>query len=326
MNDKNILIIGCGRHAKGNIYPSVLLNGGSIKAISARHPASARSCADTFAKDAAVYDDYKKMLDKEDTDKVIIVLPADSAVPVTLDCLRLGKMVFVEKPLGMSLEQAGQIAEAAEAANSRLMVGFMKRFAPVYLKIKEAIVSSTYGAPCSFHAFFGVDASQFCKNDRDFFYFVAIHYIDLLYSLFGEPSNLSAYKNTVGNGMSYSLNFQFKNGVVGTLSLENRSAWTREAENLEVTFEDGFAATDNTETVSFHESSCADGKAWSNLQECTKTYTCTCNPASGIEKDLYLRGFCGEISAFLENSFADDCQENYAVTKICEDILGQLLI
>ncbi|MFZ5833061.1 MAG: Gfo/Idh/MocA family protein [Planctomycetota bacterium] len=51
------------------------------------------------------YDDFRKVLDRNDIDGVIIATPDHWHVPIALMAARAGKDAYVEKPLGLTLEQ-----------------------------------------------------------------------------------------------------------------------------------------------------------------------------------------------------------------------------
>lgn len=89
--------------------------------------------------------------------------------------MKIAQKKLVDKPLGWNTSEAAHIADTAEAAGVVLMVGFMKRYSPVYMKLKEWITEEMLGAARSFEARFTVDSTPFCKNDEEFMKLAAIH-------------------------------------------------------------------------------------------------------------------------------------------------------
>ena len=62
---------------------------------------------------AKVWKDFRRMLDQQkDIDAVVIATPDHWHVPVALAAVRAGKDVYVEKPLGLSIEQNKALREA----------------------------------------------------------------------------------------------------------------------------------------------------------------------------------------------------------------------
>jgi len=74
------------------------------------------------------YDSHTALLEDSSIDAVVTVLPRPSTGPVSLDCLKAGKHILTEKPMCGSVAQAQVLNEAAEKANRRHIVGYMKRF------------------------------------------------------------------------------------------------------------------------------------------------------------------------------------------------------
>ncbi|MDA8088632.1 MAG: Gfo/Idh/MocA family oxidoreductase [Nitrospiraceae bacterium] len=68
---------------------------------------------------------------------VDVCTPVTSHKEIILAALKKGKHVFCEKPLCMSLLEAFQIKGAAENAEKMLMVGYLYRFHPAFVKVKE---------------------------------------------------------------------------------------------------------------------------------------------------------------------------------------------
>ena len=68
-----------------------------------------------------VYDDWRRMLDADNVDAVLILTPVALHHQVALDCLRAGKHVLIEKPFAVSV-RAGQ-AVVEEARRRSLVVG-----------------------------------------------------------------------------------------------------------------------------------------------------------------------------------------------------------
>ncbi|WP_394826823.1 Gfo/Idh/MocA family protein [Pendulispora albinea] len=63
--------------------------------------------------------------------------PTEQHVPITEQLLRAGVDVYVDKPLAYELEGARRIVELAEVMGRSLMVGFNRRYAPVYVAARE---------------------------------------------------------------------------------------------------------------------------------------------------------------------------------------------
>jgi predicted dehydrogenase len=135
----------------------------------------------------------------KDADVVDIVTPSDSHAALCEEALRLGKDVFVEKPMTMTGREAERLA--AEVARSRriLQVGYYYRFHPIAQHIREQIRRGELG-------------QIRCLSGR------FIHFIDLFNALIGEsPREVYAViRDHFGRGMEdFSLVLlQYPSGIV----------------------------------------------------------------------------------------------------------------
>jgi predicted dehydrogenase len=75
-------------------------------------------------------DDYRRLLDDDDVDIVIIGTKQDMHAQFACEALAAGKWALVEKPVGETLAQMEQVVTAAASAPGRLAVGHNRRFAP----------------------------------------------------------------------------------------------------------------------------------------------------------------------------------------------------
>ncbi|WP_413507656.1 Gfo/Idh/MocA family protein [Serratia proteamaculans] len=70
-------------------------------------------------------------------DAVFVHSSTASHFQVIEELLRLGVHVYVDKPLAETVEQGEQLIALAEKQGKTLMVGFNRRFAPVYRQLKQ---------------------------------------------------------------------------------------------------------------------------------------------------------------------------------------------
>ncbi|MCB0034295.1 MAG: Gfo/Idh/MocA family oxidoreductase, partial [Anaerolineales bacterium] len=77
-----------------------------------------------------------------DIDVVVLATPHNQHAEQVLTALERGKHIFCEKPLCLTAAELAQIEDAyKQAANSHLMVGFNRRFAPLAVKMQEFVAS-----------------------------------------------------------------------------------------------------------------------------------------------------------------------------------------
>src|SRR5690606_20527686 len=68
--------------------------------------------------------------------------PHNSHASYTMEALKAGKNVFVEKPLAMNYDELEEVKKVYQESNQKLMVGFNRRFSPIAEKIKSEFVNN----------------------------------------------------------------------------------------------------------------------------------------------------------------------------------------
>ncbi|WP_017812370.1 Gfo/Idh/MocA family protein [Paenibacillus shenyangensis] len=329
MQSTGLAFVGAGFHATTNIYPAAVAAGAEIQAIATRSLERSQQALLRFGSQGQAYDRYQDLLDNEHYRNIVIVAQPEDQFQMTMTALQAGKNVYTDKPLGWNAVQAQQAAEAAAASDSILMVGFMKRYAPVYQQLKELIDRRELGRVRSFQMNFAVDGTPFCKNEEQFIKLAAIHMIDLIRYLFGEAVDVTGLSMDEQGHLSQSISLRMDDGVIGSAYFTSMTAWSRESEQVTVTFENGFAIAHEINELRIHKSLVTDDLPWKSLQEQDTIYTPSATPMSGSYRDLYLRGFVGEM-----NHFMDCCnqgtvplssgQDNIATMALCDRILKAL--
>ena len=93
---------------------------------------------------ARVLSDYKSGL--KDVDSVIIIVPHNLHHLITIDCLKAGKNVLLEKPLANTLAEADEMIATADRAKLTLMVAYPHRYRKSMQKFKQLIEMGHYGS------------------------------------------------------------------------------------------------------------------------------------------------------------------------------------
>ncbi len=93
------------------------------------------------------YSDYREMLESPDIDAVEILLPHNLHLPVTLEALKAGKHVSLQKPMCLDMDEARQIIEAADRADVTFrMVENYRTYEP-YERAKSMLEAGEIGDP-----------------------------------------------------------------------------------------------------------------------------------------------------------------------------------
>jgi len=137
--DVTINMIGAGNYAAAVLLPAFAKAGAGLGVIASSGGLTAATQARKFGF-SAVSTDIAEVVADEAASAVVIATRHDSHADLTVDALLKGKHVFVEKPLGLTLDEVDRVQAAQEAApRSLLMVGFNRRFAPSVVSAKAVI-------------------------------------------------------------------------------------------------------------------------------------------------------------------------------------------
>jgi predicted dehydrogenase len=94
---------------------------------------------------ARQFDDYRELLLCDGVDAVSIALPNYLHAPVTIDALKAGKHVHLDKPFAMNARQAAVVIATAKKARRVLMVGQNQRFTRDAQMLKRFIERGALG-------------------------------------------------------------------------------------------------------------------------------------------------------------------------------------
>jgi predicted dehydrogenase len=171
---------------------------------------------------AAAGTEVGELLDDETIDAVFVVTRHSSHAALTCRALEMGKAVFVEKPLALTLEEIDRILATIESSgNDRLMVGFNRRFAPLLVSMRDRfgpreprsfvryLVNAGPLAPDSWYANSELEGSRFLGEGG--------HFIDTVsWWLGSDPIEVSAVAGADPDEVHVTL--RYDGGSLGTIS------------------------------------------------------------------------------------------------------------
>ena len=76
---------------------------------------------------ADVYEDYRKLLDRNDIDAVIIGTPDHWHTKICIDAMRAGKDIYCEKPLTLTIDEGKKLGQVAKETGRVVQVGTQQR-------------------------------------------------------------------------------------------------------------------------------------------------------------------------------------------------------
>ena len=96
---------------------------------------------------AALYADYRELLQKEDVELCDVVLPSDLHYDVSRAVLESGRHLLLEKPMTLSVERCRELIEIARARGRVLAIGHELRLSSLWGKVKELVDAGAIGDP-----------------------------------------------------------------------------------------------------------------------------------------------------------------------------------
>jgi myo-inositol 2-dehydrogenase/D-chiro-inositol 1-dehydrogenase len=90
--------------------------------------------------------DYADII-RNDAIKVVYIstTPEPTHYPIARDCLKAGKHVLLEKPIGLELAEADDLISISERNNVKFTIGYSQRFNPKIAYAKKKIADGTLG-------------------------------------------------------------------------------------------------------------------------------------------------------------------------------------
>ena len=145
-------VIGSGgmgaRHAE---TLSATVSGARVGGVMDLDRSRAEKLAAGCGSDVMVFEDEQELIQHDGIDAVVITTPDDTHAGLVMECLQHEKPVFCEKPLATTVEDARGIVDAeGELGRKVVQVGFMRRYDPQHLDVKNAIDSGAIGQPVLF--------------------------------------------------------------------------------------------------------------------------------------------------------------------------------
>jgi len=223
-------IVGCGRIAQR--HAEHISKKGQLIAVCDIVPEKALALARQYGANA--YTDYKEMLSAEPLTEVIAVCsPNGLHAHHSIEGLKAGYNILCEKPMGITVNECGEMIQAAERANKRLFAIKQNRYNPPVVAVKKLLNEGRMGRVLS------LQLSCFWNRNYDYYanswkgtkdldggtlFTQFSHFIDLLYWLNGDVEEVSAL---MGNFLHQGeIDFEdtgvvllkFTNGSIGTIN------------------------------------------------------------------------------------------------------------
>jgi UDP-N-acetylglucosamine 3-dehydrogenase len=218
--------------------------------------------------------DYRELLNK-DIDMVIVALPPYLHPKVCSDFLKRGINVFCQKPIAANSKDAQQLVNIVRKSNAKFMVGYLWRFHPAIIKLREVMQNGDLGKIYivnvkDSHAVYGrkdypdVKWRKERKHGGGVTLILAIHELDLVpWMLSKKPLQVFA----TGGNLFYGPGSETEDSMRALMKLEGRASfyldtnwWSHNESILEFEFigSEGRAIIENPRTRPLMKDSSGD--------------------------------------------------------------------
>lgn len=235
----NVALIGAGNFARRQHLPNLSrIRECRLRAICDADRSVLDAVASAHPSDYTC-EDARRVFDDPAVQAVVIAVRHDLQPELAIAALRSGKHVYVEKPLGHGPGDCARVAEAARQADRRLAVGFNRRYAPIYRRLREVIASA--GGCFNVHVRMADDAWRWANNYPPGFLLPldAGHLFDLLRWLCGAEIEQVACLSSRAEDDAMLL--RMDNGCVATIQLSGNASMDLPKEQVDVITQRGAA-------------------------------------------------------------------------------------
>ncbi len=138
-------IVGCGRAGYGMHTRELEARGKMFQVVAACDPLKERRENMEKLYGCKTYKTLEELLTDDEVEMVDIATRSPDHVPHTLMALKAGKIVFLEKPIALSYQEAKKLLRATSKRPGKLFVRHNRRFEPTFQHIRELIASGILG-------------------------------------------------------------------------------------------------------------------------------------------------------------------------------------
>jgi len=202
--------------------------GARLVAVADINEERCRKAADAHGCDT--YEDYHKMLERDDVDVVLVMSPSGMHADMGMDAAAAGKHVVTTKPIDVSLEKTDRLIEACNKAGVVLAVDFNCRYVPDNWKVRKALDEGLFGRLVlgearlkwwrghqyfiGWHGTWAQDGGGSLMNQT-------VHQVDLLQWYMGPVARVTArfgvFTHDIESEDLVTAMLEFKNGAWGTI-------------------------------------------------------------------------------------------------------------
>ncbi|HEY6951905.1 MAG TPA: bi-domain-containing oxidoreductase, partial [Bacteroidota bacterium] len=256
----NIGFLGAGSFAQASLLPPLQAHPGiSLVGVCTGNGLNAKSTARSFRFQFATTNS-RDIIDQESIGTVFIATRHNLHAAYTIEALKKGKNVFVEKPLAMNEDELGSIVKtyqtiARSGKNGLLMVGYNRNFAPSVKTAKAFFAEATGPYVINYRVNAGsMPSTHWTRNPSEGGGRIigeVCHFVALMQHFVGAtPDRVFAEQMSASGSMnpeddSAVITIRFGDGSIGTISYLANGASSVPKEYIELSSTGRTAVIDN---------------------------------------------------------------------------------
>lgn len=225
--------IGCGNVTEKKSGPAFsLIQGSMVEAVMSRNKEKVILYAERN-KIPKWYTDAQELINDPNVNAIYIATPPSSHATFAIMAMKVGKPVYIEKPMASSYEDCARINRISQETGVPCFVAYYRRYLPYFLKVKELIENKEIGNIINVHIRFAQPPDELDYNRNNlpwrvqsdiagggYFYDLASHQLDILQNIFGCILQAEGYKDNRGGLYdaedTVSACFKFESGLPGS--------------------------------------------------------------------------------------------------------------
>ena len=144
-NDRvSIALIGAGGRGRG-VMAAFRELGSPVPAVCDVYDPNLAKGIEAADEGAQGYRDYRRVLEREDIDAVLIGTPDHWHVRMMLDAVSAGKDVYCEKPMSHSISEGVRAVRGVRATDRIVQIGMQRRSTPWVIEMQRAVADGAIG-------------------------------------------------------------------------------------------------------------------------------------------------------------------------------------
>ncbi|MBI2191597.1 MAG: Gfo/Idh/MocA family oxidoreductase [Planctomycetes bacterium] len=222
-------LIGCGGNMRGAHVPRIQTDGAAeIASVADPEESQAKALMEKYGREVRYYPDYRRMLDREKLDAVVISSPHSMHFEQARRALGRGLHVLVEKPLTLSSRHTLALLALARKKRRILDVSYQRHYYAPHRYARELVQAGTLGKLRAVVAYVtqnwqGVSGWRLVPelSGGGMFMDTGSHLVAVSLWITGlEPAEVSAFMDKTGKPVDINavVNIRFRQDAYGSLS------------------------------------------------------------------------------------------------------------